>query len=146
MSVTDDAPVIRVTSMELFFDLVFVFTITQLTYLLSLPGRLTWRSVWHVVVMLGLIFWMYDGYAWLTNAVRAVGAPRQALLLTAMAGYLVLAIAIPDAFHGTGLTFGVAFVVITLIHAFLYAARRARARRRRCARWRPAIWRPLRRS
>ncbi|MDQ6841878.1 MAG: low temperature requirement protein A, partial [Actinomycetota bacterium] len=74
-------PVARVTPLELFFDLVFVFTITQLTSLLAM--RLTWAAVWHVVLMLGLIFWMYDGYAWLTNAVPAEGGRRQALLLGA---------------------------------------------------------------
>jgi low temperature requirement protein LtrA len=113
-------PVERVTPLELFFDLVFVFTITQLTTVLA-PGP-TWRSLWHVVVMLGLIFWMYDGYAWLTNAVAAEGLRRQGLLLAGMAGYLVLAIAIPDAFSGTGLTFGIAYLVITAVHATLYVA------------------------
>jgi low temperature requirement protein LtrA len=107
-----------VTSLELFFDLVFVFTITQLTTVLV--ESLRWVTVWHVAVMLGLIFWMYDGYAWLTNAVAAEGWRRQWLLLAGMAGYLVLAISIPDAFTGTGLTFGIAFVVITVVHAFLY--------------------------
>jgi low temperature requirement protein LtrA len=115
--VTGDA-VERVTSLELFFDLVFVFTITQLTTVLV--ESLRWVTVWHVAVMLGLIFWMYDGYAWLTNAVAAEGWRRQWLLLAGMAGYLVLAISIPDAFTGTGLTFGIAFVVITVVHAFLY--------------------------
>ncbi len=113
-------PVARVTPLELFFDLVFVFTITQLTSLLA--TRLTWAAVWHVVLMLGLIFWMYDGYAWLTNAVPAEGGRRQALLLGAMAGYLVLAISIPDAFAGTGLTFGIAYLVINVIHGFLYVS------------------------
>jgi low temperature requirement protein LtrA len=111
-------PVVRVTTLELFFDLVFVFTITQLTA--TLVDALTWRTLWHVVVLLGLIFWMYDGYAWLTNAVPARGARSRALLLGGMACYLVLAIALPDAFSGTGLTFGIAYLVINAIHAFLY--------------------------
>lgn len=115
---TPGEPVERVTSLELFFDLVFVFTITQLTALLV--ARLGWSAVWHVVAMLGLIFWMYDGYAWLTNAVRAEGRRRQGLLLGAMAAYLILAIAIPHAFSGTGLTFGIAYLVIVGVHAGLY--------------------------
>jgi low temperature requirement protein LtrA len=108
----------QVSQLELFFDLVFVFTITQLTTLLS--NGLTWRNIWHAVVTLGLIFWMYDGYAWLTNAVPARGATRERLLIAGMAGYLVLAIAVPRAFQSTGLTFGIAYLVITTIHAFLY--------------------------
>ncbi len=113
-------PVDRVTPLELFFDLVFVFTITQLSSLLT--EGLTWRSLWHVLVMLALIYWMYDGYAWLTNAVAAEGTRRQGLLLAGMAGYLVLAIAIPGAFTGTGLTFGIAYLVIIVVHASLYVA------------------------
>jgi low temperature requirement protein LtrA len=108
----------RVSTLELFFDLVFVFTLTQLTSLLA--RSLDWRTVWHAVVALGLIFWMYDGYAWLTNAVPAQGGARVGLLLGGMAGYLVLAIAIPDAFRSTGLSFGIAYLLITAIHSFLY--------------------------
>jgi low temperature requirement protein LtrA len=110
----------RVTSLELFFDLVFVFTITELTS--TLAAHVTWRSLWHVVVMWGLIFWMYDGYAWLTNAVLAEGTRRQALLLSGMAAYLVLAIAVPAAFAGAGLTFGIAYLVVTAVHAGLYVS------------------------
>ena len=107
-----------VTTLELFFDLVFVFTITQLTsVIVEAP---TWSSTWHVIVMLGLIFWMYDGYAWLTNAVPARGRRRESLLLGGMGGYLVLAISITHAFDGDGLTFGLAYLVITAIHAYLY--------------------------
>jgi low temperature requirement protein LtrA len=57
----------RVSTLELFFDLVFVFTITQLTSVLS--GDPSPRGLLRVVLMLGVIFWMYGGYAWLTNAV-----------------------------------------------------------------------------
>ena len=57
----------RVTTLELFFDLVFVFTITQLSAVLA--HDLSWSSLGHVALMLGLIFYMYGGYAWLTNAV-----------------------------------------------------------------------------
>jgi low temperature requirement protein LtrA len=111
-------PVVRVTTLELFFDLVFVFTITQLTSVLV--GDLSWESVWHVTVMLGLIFWMYDGYAWLTNAVPARGTRRQVLLLGGMAGYMVVAVAVPDAYGDTAELFALALLGITALHAFLY--------------------------
>ena len=55
----------RVSSLELFFDLVFVFTITQLTAILAAGGDFV--STAEVLVLLLLIWWMYDGYAWLTN-------------------------------------------------------------------------------
>ncbi len=112
-------PVARVTPLELFFDLVFVFTLTQLTSVLV--EELSWERLFQVAVMLGLIFYMYDGYAWLTNAVPARGAGRQALLLGGMAGYLVIAIAVPSAFDGDGLAFGLALLAITTIHAALFA-------------------------
>ena len=57
----------RVSTLELFFDLVFVFTITQLTDVLAEGHDL--EALSRVVVMLLLIWWMYDGYAWLTNAI-----------------------------------------------------------------------------
>ncbi len=119
MTAAGDQPQVEsVTPLELFFDLVFVFTITQLTQVLA--EHFEWRSVWHVTVMLALIFWMYDGYAWLTNAVLPRGGRRQSLLLGGMAGFLVLAVSITRAYTGAGLTFGIAYLVINVIHAFLY--------------------------
>ena len=58
---------VRVSTLELFFDLVFVFTITQLTAVLVDGNGLA--ALVQVVVMLLVIWWMYDGYAWLTNAI-----------------------------------------------------------------------------
>jgi len=108
----------RVSTLELFFDLVFVFTITQLTAVLSddptLPGLL------RVVLMLGVIYYMYGGYAWLTNAVAADRAARRLLLLGGMAAFLVLALAIPGAFTEGDVAFGVAYLVVAAVHAGLF--------------------------
>jgi low temperature requirement protein LtrA len=109
----------RVSTLELFFDLVFVFTITQLTAVLS--DDPTARGVARVVLMLGVIFYMYGGYAWLTNAVAADRAARRLLLLAGMAGYLVLALAVPRAFSEGDVAFGVAYLVVVCIHAGLYS-------------------------
>jgi low temperature requirement protein LtrA len=108
----------RVTTLELFFDLVFVFTITQLTTVLFASPNAT--ALAQVVVMLAVIWWMYGGYAWLTNAVRADTGTRRLLLLGGMAGYLVLALAIPHAFSRTGLAFGLAYLVIVAVHTILF--------------------------
>jgi low temperature requirement protein LtrA len=108
----------RVSTLELFFDLVFVFTVTQLTAVLT--HDLRWSALGHVMLMLGLIWWMYAGYAWLTNAVSTRGVARRAVLLGGMAGYLILALAIPDAFDGSGLAFGVAYAVVVVVHSTLY--------------------------
>ncbi len=112
------APVERVTTLELFFDLVFVFTVTQLTAVLS--HDLSLESLGQAMVMLALIWWMYGGYAWLTNSISTRGLRQRAILLGGMAGYLLLALSIPDAFHGTGLAFGVGYLLVVSVHASLF--------------------------
>lgn len=103
--------------MELFFDLVFVFTITQLTAVIV--ADLTWVRVGSALLMLGIIYWMYAGYAWLTNVVAPADAVRRTLLLTGMAGFLLIALAIPAAFKGSGWAFGVGYFVVNAIHSGL---------------------------
>jgi low temperature requirement protein LtrA len=109
---------VRVSTLELFFDLVFVFTITQLTGVLVEGGDAA--SVAQVVVMLLIIWWMYDAYAWLTNSI-ATDRPRVWLLLIGgMGGFLVIALAVPNAYNGDGLAFGLGFLAVTLLHAGMY--------------------------
>src|SRR5437868_1285994 len=109
----------RVTTLELFFDLVFVFTITQLAAAIYHdPGV---RSTAQVVLMLAVIWWMYGGYAWMTNAVTAHTAQRRLLLLGGMGGYLVLALAIPHAFASSGLAFGLAYLVVVVVHTTFFS-------------------------
>ncbi len=118
MSAPETEDLRRVSALELFFDLVFVFTITQLTTVLA--NEPTWRGLLQAVLMLGVIWWMYDGYAWLTNAVAPDLLRRRLVLLGGMAGFLVLALATPHAFSGAGEAFGIAYVVIVAIHAGLF--------------------------
>jgi low temperature requirement protein LtrA len=118
VDVTAPAPVQRVSTLELFFDLIFVFTVTQLTAVLT--HELSWASLGRVVVMLALIWWMYGGYAWLTNSVSTRELRQRAILLGGMAGYLVLALAVPGAFHGSGLAFGVGYFIVVAVHASLF--------------------------
>jgi low temperature requirement protein LtrA len=108
---------VRVSTLELFFDLVFVFTITQLTAVLA--ENLTWARAGSALLMLGIIFWMYGGYAWLTNVIAPADAVRRALLLTGMAGFLLIALAIPAAFAGSGWAFGVGYFLVNAIHSGL---------------------------
>ncbi|MEA2281578.1 MAG: hypothetical protein QOK21_2185 [Solirubrobacteraceae bacterium] len=108
-----------VTTLELFFDLVFVFTITQLTSVFAHAP--TWTGLSRVAVLLGLIFWMYGGYAWLTNAVALDRVGRRLWLLAAMAALLVVALSVPGAFTGSGATFGMAYLAVVLIHMGLFA-------------------------
>ena len=109
----------RVSTLELFFDLVFVFTITQLTGILVAGGDAA--STVQVVVMLAVIWWMYDGYAWLTNAIATDLLRFRLLLLGGMGGFLVIALAIPSAYATTGLAFGLGYALVVVLHAGMYA-------------------------
>src|SRR5262245_31242448 len=111
-------PVLRVSTLELFFDLVFVFTITQLTGVLA--ANLTARGVAQVVLMLSTIMWMYGGYAWLTNAVAPNSTFRRTLMLVGMGGFLCISLAIPDAFGAAGWAFGVGYFVVNAVHTGLF--------------------------
>jgi low temperature requirement protein LtrA len=112
------AEIVRVSTLELFFDLVFVFTITQLTTVLV--DEPTVKGATQVVLMFGLIWWMYGGYAWLTNAVAPDRESRRLLLLGGMAAFLVVALAIPDAFGDSGVAFGVGYVLVVAVHSGLF--------------------------
>jgi low temperature requirement protein LtrA len=109
----------RVSTLELFFDLVFVFTLTQLTTLLA--GDLSVATMARVVLIFVVLYWMYAAYAWLTNQVPPTTAARRLLLILGMAAFLVCALAIPRAFDGGGVAFGVGYLLVVLVHSGLYA-------------------------
>ncbi|MBA3279897.1 MAG: low temperature requirement protein A [Geodermatophilaceae bacterium] len=109
----------RVSTLELFFDLVFVFTITQLTAVLRVEP--TPLVALQVLLMLAIIFWMYGGYVWLTNAVSADRASRRLVLLAGMAGFFIVALTVPNAFDGGGLAFGLAYAVVIAVHIGLFS-------------------------
>jgi low temperature requirement protein LtrA len=108
---------VRVSTLELFFDLVFVFTITQLTAMLA--AEPTWTTVARTFIALGIIYWMYDGYAWMTNTLAPTDPVRRGLLLAGMGGFLLVALAIPEAFGANGWAFGVGYFVVNAIHSGL---------------------------
>jgi low temperature requirement protein LtrA len=113
-----EAPRIRVSTLELFFDLVFVFVITQLAE--TLYEHLNLATLGNVILILAVVWWMYSGYAWLTNAIAPNSTTRRTLLLTGMAGFLVMALAIPEAFGEYGWLFGIGYLVVNLVHAALF--------------------------
>ncbi len=86
----------NVTTLELFFDLVFVFGLTQITALMA--DHLTVHGVVRGVLLVGLLWWSWIGYAWLCNLVRADEGGVRLVLLAAMAAMFVLALGIPEAF------------------------------------------------
>ncbi len=109
---------VRVSTIELFFDLVFVFTITQLTSLLV--AEPTGVGVVRVVLIFGNVWWMYGGYAWLTNAVPPREPVLRLLMLVGMAGFLIVALAIPDAFGDSGVAIGIGYLLVTFVHTGLF--------------------------
>ncbi|MEU6143697.1 low temperature requirement protein A [Streptomyces sp. NPDC047081] len=108
----------RVTTLELFFDLVFVFTLTQLTVLLA--GDLTFATAGRVALILVVLFWMYGAYAYLTNQVPPDRPSRRLLLMLGMGAFLVCALAIPRVFDDTGVVFGLGFLGVVIVHTALY--------------------------
>ena len=108
----------RVSTFELFFDLVFVFTITQLTGALHADSSAT--GVLRVMLMLAVIWWMYGGYAWLTNAVSAEQGRYRLALLVGMLGFLAVSLAIPTAFTTGGVVFGLGYLLVVLVHLTLF--------------------------
>jgi low temperature requirement protein LtrA len=109
---------VRVSTIELFFDLVFVFAVTQLTSLLA--GEPTVAGLSRVMLIFGNLWWIYGGYAWLTNAAPPREPVLRLLMLLGMGGFLVVALAIPTAFDGGGVLFGLGYLLVTLVHTGMF--------------------------
>jgi low temperature requirement protein LtrA len=108
----------RVTALELFFDLVFVFGITQVTGLMS--DDPTWSGLGHGLLILAALWWAWAAYAWLTNALDPDEGVVRLAMLAAMTSVLLVALAVPEAFGDAGILFGVAYMVVRLLHLVLY--------------------------
>jgi low temperature requirement protein LtrA len=108
-------PPVRVSTLELFFDLVFVFTITQVTAIMveSPDGS----GVAQAAITMSIIYWMYGGYAWLTNSRGPDTLTRRGILLAGMAAFFVCSLAVPSAFDEGGLAFAVGYLLVVLVHA-----------------------------
>jgi low temperature requirement protein LtrA len=109
----------RVTPLELFFDLVFVFGFTQVTTVLS--DDPTWGGLGHGLLILAALWWAWAAYAWLTNTVDPGEGAVWGAMLVALAAMFVAALAVPQAFGRHGVVFGVAFLIVNVMHLTLYA-------------------------
>ena len=109
----------RVTPLELFFDLVFVFAITQVTGLVS--AQPTWAGLGKGLLVLGVLWWAWAAYAWLTNTVDPEEGVVRLAIFGAMAAMLVVSLAVPEAFGDDALVFAVAYAVVRVAHLVLYA-------------------------
>ena len=101
--------------LELFFDLVFVFTVTQLTTVVTDSHDL--KGFVEATTILFVIWWMYDGYCWLSNNVGPTSTSTRLPMLFAMAAFLVLAIALPAAYGTDRWLFAAAYLAVVLVHA-----------------------------
>ena len=113
----------RVTPLELFFDLVFVLALTQCTALMA--DDPTWEGLAKGVVALGLLWWGWVGYSWLTSTVDPEEGAVRILMFGAMAAFLVVSLCIPGAFGGLALEFAIAYGLVRYLQiALLYLAGR----------------------
>jgi low temperature requirement protein LtrA len=97
----------RVTPLELFFDLVFVLAITQCTALMAADP--TWEGLARGLLVLGVLWWCWVGYAWLTSVVDPEEGAVRIAIFASMAALLVAALAVPHTFGDTGLVFAIAY-------------------------------------
>ena len=107
-----------VSPLELFFDLVFVLAITQCTALMARDP--TWGGIGRGLLVLGLLWWSWVGYAWLTSVVDPDEGPVRLVLFTAMAALLVTSLCVPDAFGDSGLIFALAYGAVRAAHIALF--------------------------
>jgi low temperature requirement protein LtrA len=110
----------RVTELELFFDLVFVFAITQITSMLA--DDTSWRGLLRGLLVLGAVWWAWEGFAWLTNSLDAEADRVRLVTFAAMGAMLLVALATPGAFDDDAWLFGGAYLAFRLLHLALYVS------------------------
>ena len=108
----------RTSYLELFFDLVFIFAITQVTTLVL--GDTSGGGFARSALVLAMVWWAWSAYAWMTNAID-VGSPVvRAGLLAAAAGSFLMAIALPQAYGGGGIRFAAPYFAVRVLNILLY--------------------------
>jgi low temperature requirement protein LtrA len=108
----------RVTPLELFFDLVFVFAMTRVTALMA--HDLSWASIGQGLLVLAALWWGWAAYAWLTNHVSGEDGRARLTVFVAMGAMVLVALAVPEAFDAHALLFALAYLVMRLAHLALY--------------------------
>ena len=109
----------QVTPLELFFDLTFVFAVTQVTSLLA--DDATWGGVLRGMLVLAAVWWAWSVYAWLTSAMDVDEGGVRLAMLASMGAMFGVALAVPGAFGGDAVLFGVAYLLVRLLHIVVSA-------------------------
>jgi low temperature requirement protein LtrA len=107
-----------VTPLELFFDLVFVLALTQCTALMA--AEPTWEGLAKGLLVLGVLWWSWVGYAWLTSVLDPEEDAVRLTIFVAMAALLVVGLCVPEAFGDAGLIFAGAYAVVRVAHIALF--------------------------
>jgi low temperature requirement protein LtrA len=108
----------KVTFVELFFDLVFVFCVTQVVSLLH--DGVTWRSVGEAVLVFWLVWWGWTQFTWALNAADTTHPRVEVATLVATGVAFFLAVGIPSAFHGHSLWFAGTYVAVRVLGLLVY--------------------------
>jgi low temperature requirement protein LtrA len=108
----------RVTPLELFFDLVFVLAITECTSLMS--HHPTWSGLAQGLLVLGVLWWAWASYAWLTSVIDPEAGPVRLVFFAAMAAMLIAAICVPEAFGDLALVFALSIGFFRIAHIALF--------------------------
>jgi low temperature requirement protein LtrA len=111
-----DAPV---TMLELFFDLVFVFVVTQLAGLVGASSN--WVGYAHAALVLLVTWWIYDGFVWLSNNVTPTTTATRVPMLIAMTCFLAMAASVTTVFGVSAWVFAAAYLLVVAIHAFQFS-------------------------
>ena len=106
------------TPLELFFDLVFVLAITQCTALMS--HHPTWSGLAQGLLVLGVLWWAWVGYAWLTSVIDPEEGAVRLVIFGAMAALLIVSLCVPEAFGNLALAFALAYGVFRVAHIALF--------------------------
>jgi low temperature requirement protein LtrA len=108
----------RVTPLELFFDLVFVLAITQCTALMS--HNQTWEGLAQGLLVLGVLWWAWVGYSWLTSVIDPEEEVTRLVIFAAMAALLIVSLSVQEAFGNLAITFALALGVFRTAHIALF--------------------------
>ena len=119
-SATDEPDEQRVSPLELFFDLVFVFAITQVTGFVDAAP--SWTRLAEGLAILAVLWISWTGYAWLGNAANTDDGFVRLTLLSAMGATLIVSLAVPHAFDRDGWIFGIAYFSVRALHIGAYIA------------------------
>lgn len=108
----------RVTPLELFFDLVFVLAITQCTALMS--HHPTWSGLAQGLLVLGMLWWAWTGYSWLTSVIDPEEGAVRLVMFGAMAALLLVSLCVPEAFGSLALAFALIYGVVRYAQIALF--------------------------